>query len=326
MIARLSRGLSCNQVAIGLGCAVSTVVQARRRYLEFGRPGLFDRRAGNGETKVTSAFREELRKVLQRTPQDFGWARTTWTRELLALEMERHQFPRVAVCTMGRALARLGARLGMPKAVVLCPWPERKRQRRIYELRWLAARATDSEPVFFSDELDLHLNPKIGRDWMLPGTRRVVITPGKNEKNYLAGALNAKTDKLTWVDDERKNSALFCKLLWRLVNEYKHARRIHIILDNYSIHDSQFTRRCLQQLSGRIVLHFLPPCCPDENDIERLWLDLHSNVTRNHRCRTMLQLLADVNHYLARRNQQATKVASGGCSAREAIRESRSVV
>ncbi len=108
MIARLSKGVSCNQVALGLGCAVSTVVQARRRYLEFGRLGLFDRRAGNGETKVTSAFREELRKVLQRTPQDFGWARTSWTRELLALEMERHQFPRVAVCTMGRGVAENG--------------------------------------------------------------------------------------------------------------------------------------------------------------------------------------------------------------------------
>ncbi len=44
MIAQLSRGVSCNQVALGLGCAVSTVVQARRRYLEFGPRGLFDLR------------------------------------------------------------------------------------------------------------------------------------------------------------------------------------------------------------------------------------------------------------------------------------------
>jgi transposase len=31
------------------------------------------------------------------------------------------------------------------------------------------------------------------------------------------------------------------------------------------------------------VLHFLPPYCPDDNRIERLWKDLHDNVTRNHK-------------------------------------------
>ena len=36
-------------------------------------------------------------------------------------------------------------------------------------------------------------------------------------------------------------------------------------------------------LAGRIRLHFLPPYCPDENRIELLWLQLHSNVARNHR-------------------------------------------
>jgi len=110
-----------------------------------------------------------------------------------------------------------------------------------------------------------------------------------------------------------------------LVREYKHARRIHIILDNYSIHGSQRTRRCLQQLAGRVVLHFLPPCCPDENDIERLWLDLHSNVTRNHRCRTMPQLLREVDCYLARRNQSLASFNSAG-SDREAIRKSTAVL
>ncbi|HTP51359.1 MAG TPA: hypothetical protein VMK42_11715, partial [Anaeromyxobacteraceae bacterium] len=51
----------------------------------------------------------------------------------------------------------------------------------------------------FPGALDVHLNPKIGRDWMLPGHRRYVLTPGQNKKRFVAGALNAKTRKLTWV-------------------------------------------------------------------------------------------------------------------------------
>jgi hypothetical protein len=30
--------------------------------------------------------------------------------------------------------------------------------------------------------MDVHLNPKIGRDWMLPGYRRYMVTPGQNRK------------------------------------------------------------------------------------------------------------------------------------------------
>jgi transposase len=46
------------------------------------------------------------------------------------------------------------------------------------------------------------------------------------------------------------------------------------------------------------VLHFLPPYCPDHNRIERVWLDLHANVTRNHRCKTLPALLANVRAFV----------------------------
>ena len=47
-------------------------------------------------------------------------------------------------------------------------------------------------------------------------------------------------------------------------------------------------------------LHFLPPYCPDHNRIERIWKDLHDNVTRNHRCARMEELMAEVRSYLER--------------------------
>jgi transposase len=42
----------------------------------------------------------------------------------------------------------------------------------------------------------------------------------------------------------------------------------------------------------------LPPYCPDQNRIERVWLDLHANVTRNHRCLSLRELLDNVVAYL----------------------------
>ncbi len=305
MIAKLGKGLSRQQVAGDLACVPSTVVRAARRFAEFGEDGLLDQRAFNGVTKADDGFREELSRVLLSVPTEFGWQRPTWTRELLCLELARRGQARVAACTMGRALSALGARLGMPKPTVLCPWDRQRRLRVLAGLRRLARNATAEEPVFYEDEMDVHLNPKIGRDWMLPGHRRYVVTPGKNQKRFVAGALNAATGKLTWVASASKASSLFCALVWKLAADHRDARRIHLIVDNYIIHSSKRTQRFLAQFGGRVVLHFLPPYCPDDNKIERVWLELHPNVTRNHRCKSMEELMAHVASFLRAYNRRS---------------------
>lgn len=243
-VVAVSRGQSCSAAARGLSCATSTVVTAVRRYREGGREGLRDRRADNGEAKVDARFLAVLARVLEGTPEDSGWCRPTWTRELLSLEMQRRGQPRVAVASLGRALAQLGASLKAPKPTVGCPWPAWKRGRRLYELRCLETYAPHrGEVVLYADEVDIHLNPKVGRDWCLPGQRRQVLTPGNNQKRYLAGALNSKTGRLTWVEGTSKASSLFISLLWRLASEYRSARRIHLILDNASVHTARRPRR-----------------------------------------------------------------------------------
>jgi transposase len=299
-------------------------VKAARRFAESGEEGLLDRRAFNGVRKVDDHFKEELERVLLSVPTEFGWQRTTWTRELLGRELERRSLPRVAPCTMGRALCAIGARLRMPKPTVACPWDSARRKRVLAGLRRLARNASRAEPVFFEDEMDVHLNPKIGRDWMPRGHRRYVLTPGQNKKRFLAGALNAATGKLIWVDASTKASELFHKLVWKLFGEHRSARRIHLILDNYIIHSSKKTQRFLAQFGDRVVLHFLPPYCPDDNRIERVWLDLHANVTRNHRCRTIEELMVQVVAFLRAYNQRkklnpSLKLAAGVSGSRSVV-------
>ncbi len=297
-VARLGLGRSSPQVADDLDVACSTVVRAADHYAKEGIAGLYDKRHGNGATKADDAFRRRIAQLLRLTPEDFGWRRPTWTRELLCLQMRKEGRPKVAVCTMGRALARIGARLGMPKPIVLCPWPRDARERRLAEIRRLEARASADEPVLYSDEVDVHLNPKIGRDWMLRGQQRRVVTPGKNQKFYLAGALDVRTGRLHTTGADRKNAALFCQLLWLLSSRYRRAHRIHLVVDNYGIHSARLTQSTLEALDDRIVLHFLPPYCPAANRIERVWQDFHANVTRNHRCKTMNKLLDNARLYL----------------------------
>ena len=38
-------------------------------------------------------------------------------------------------------------------------------------------------------------------------------------------------------------------------------------------------------------MHYLPKYAPEANPIERLWWHLHDEITRNHRCRSLEELL-----------------------------------
>ena len=290
-------------------CSTSQVYRVGQRFIEQGPSGLADRREDNGETKADEFYQSVLLEVVgNSSPRQHGYRRPTWTQELLILVLQKKTGVRVSTTTMSRVLKRLKIRLGRPKPIVGCPWKKRRRLRRIKEIERLLVTVPKDEVIVYVDEVDIHLNPKIGPDYMLSGTQKTVLTPGKNEKRYLAGALNARTGRLTYVEGDQKNSDLFIRQLWQLVrDDYPEARRIHIILDNYKIHSSKRTQLALGALGDRVQLHFLPPYCPDHNRIERTWKDLHDNVTRNHTCRSMRELMQEVRAYLKKKSRELRK-------------------
>lgn len=305
MILNVLQGKSCHETAQVLKVHHTTVGRIVKRFQEYGEAGLQDGRCDNGADKLDEDFLQELDRVVRQTPQDFGWKRPTWTRELLVEVMVRRTGVRVHVGTMSRALAAIKARRGRPRPRVLCPWAKARKTRRLNQLKHLRATLPRSERLFYEDEVDVHLNPKIGLDWQGHGQQKDALTPGKNEKRYLAGALEVRSRIITWVEGERKTSYLFLDLLDKLRKQYAQARRLHLILDNYRIHSSTIVHAALGgYLAGKVELHFLPPYCPDHNKIERVWKDLHANVTRNHRCRGINHLLCEVRYYLNKRNRQ----------------------
>ena len=301
-------GWSVGRIAQALGCCESTVKRTRSRWRCGGEAALADRRRDNGRRKVDESFVAVVKLLLSDTPAACGHRRPTWTQPLLIETARRYTGTPVSVTTMGRVLAKIGARRGRAKPLAPCSWPVARKQRRLAMIRALVESLPPDEAAVWEDEVDVDLNPRIGTDWTLPGAQRRVMTPGTNVKRYLAGALDAGTDRLVWVRGGRKDSRLFVALPGRLLREYPDRRAVHVILDNYGIHTSRLTRAWLARHGQRIRLHFLPPYCPDDNRIERrVWREMHANVTTNHEHPTINDLTDAVTRWLKRRNREVSE-------------------
>jgi transposase len=319
IIINVLNGRSAYDTAAVLGIHNTTVYRVVKRFGHYQEAGLWDAREDNGAEKLGEVYLGKLDQIVRGSPQDYGWKRPTWTRELLVETLVRQTGVRIALTTMSRALALIQARRGRPRPRVRCPWPKAAQTRRLNRIRTLLQTLPRGHVAVYEDEVDVHLNPKIGLDWMGLGQQKEVMTPGKNQKRYLAGALEARTGRVIWVEGERKTSALFLDLLDKLLASYPQAKVIHVVLDNYRIHKSDIVHAALAgYLRGRIDLQFLPTYSPDHNRIERVWQDLHANVTRNHRCPDMPTLMREVRYYLHKRNRKLLPSASSKASKRPA--------
>ncbi len=135
---------------------------------------------------------------------------------------------------------------------------------------------------------------------MKRGEQASVETPGNNVKRYIYGSLNWRTGRLiVSTASQRRNSAEFIRHLDDLRGRLKAWRHIHVICDNVSFHNSKAVRDYLAQWSHRLTTHFLPCYAPETNPIERVWWHMKKTVTRNHKCKSIKELLENVYNWFA---------------------------
>jgi len=319
----LDEGNSVVKTTVLAHCVRATVYRTVYRFEDLGEEGLLDRRKGAKARKVTPEMCVYLLDYLDDCPKDYGWQRSTWSLELLALQLEQDTAVSLTPQHVGRVLRSEGCRRGRPRPALRIP--VKGRRKILDSIERLAEQASPEHEVLYLDEADIDLNPRIGLTYMKRGEQPLVLTPGKNIKYYIGGALNARTGNVLYAHGPRKNSGLFIESLHLISNAYRRAKTIHLVLDNYVIHKSAKTKRALEEFGGRIQLHFLPPYSPEHNPIEGLWKQLHDNVTRNHRHKDMPSLWQDVMRFLEQVKpypgtnvstlKAATKNVSGLCSA-----------
>jgi putative transposase len=303
----LDRDWSYRDIIDALFCSSDLVAAVKRRFLDAGVE------AALAEPDVESVIPywkvAVVGWVQDATPRDFGFFRSRWSCELLARVLEEQHGVTLGGETVRRALHELGFAWRRPRPIVGLTDPEY--DVKLGRIKRLLETLPEDEVAVFQDEVDVHLNPKLGSAWMPVGEQATVETPGNNVKRHVAGSLVWRTGTLlVSPPSKRRNATLFLAHLDDLRRRLRGFRRIHVICDNASFHDCRRVREYLQQWGHRIQLHFLPKYAPETNPIERVWWHLHETITRNHRCRSIEELLAEAydwfetnnNHFLDMRH------------------------
>lgn len=294
-------GRNPTEIAAALFCSRSSVYRAVRAYRK-GTLGL--KHDGQGRltppvrtTVLVPTLRRSLLALLKATPHASGWCRTRWSGATLALTLQTKRGITVSAETMRRWLHEVGWVWKRAKLVAKDNDPQRVN--RLARIRYVFEQLRLCEALVFADELDIPLLPKVGCAWMPKGTQLEVMTPGQNQKHYLAGALEVTTGTLHHCLGPRKTNALFRDLLTRLDERYPADRytRLYVVVDNYTIHKAKAVEQWLAA-HPRVRLLFLPTYCPRANPIERAYGDVHDCCTRNHRRTRLPELVADVQDHL----------------------------
>ena len=294
-------GRSPTEIAGVLFCSRSSVYRTIRGYYERTLGIEHDDHGQLAPPVRTTVLRPTLRRslaaLLKATPQAYGWCRTRWSCATLALTLQARRGITVSAETMRRWLHELGWVWKRAKLVAKDDDPQRVN--RLARIRWVFEQLKRGEAMVFADELDIHLLPKVGCAWMPKGTQLAVMTPGQNQKHYLAGALDLATGTLLHCLGARKTNALFRDLLALLEASYPAERytRLYVVVDNYKIHKAKAVTQWLAS-HPRVTLLFVPTYCPRANPIERAFGDVHDCCTRNHRRKRLPHLVADVEAHL----------------------------
>jgi transposase len=290
IILLLAQGYPWATIAAVLFCSSRTIGRWQRRFTQGRAEGLLDRRRG-ARPRVGQKWADlVVYWVTQITPRTFGYLRSRWSCGLLALVLWQRCHLGVSRETVRRWLRGADIVWRRPRPVLDRRDP--RREEILGELRALLRDLPDDETAVFEDEVDINLNPDIGFMWMRQGEQAEVITPGDNEKKYLAGSLHWRTGALLApVTGPKRNGALVAAHLEELCRRLRRYKVIHVIWDSPRIHLCKAVQEVVKAQGGRLVLHHLPKYAPECNPVERVWWHLREEITRNHRCKTMAELV-----------------------------------
>jgi len=133
----------------------------------------------------------------------------------------------------------------------------------------------------FEDEFSLSNTATVSYSWAIKGKQpKVFCKQNKRERQTAFGSLNIRTGQMTISFADKGNYQTFKRHLKKILNSYKNAGKIIIILDNVRYHHATLLKDFLK-LHEKLELLYLPAYSPDLNPVERAWWYMRKKITHN---------------------------------------------
>lgn len=257
MVLLSTSGMSPAEIAGLLDYHPGTVRRQIHRFGAEGLSGLPDR-PRSGRPRLGAASLTRRLATLLNTPGP-------WTIKRLWQRLDRPNLSLRTLCRRTRQVARWRRPRLIAKG-------DPDHDRIVATIRRRIAHLRPDAVVVAEDETHIDLLPTVRATWTLRGRRHQVMTPGKNRRCTLFGALNLESG--AWFHlFARRSAAGFIAVLEMLLAAYPTAATIAVICDNDNIHTAKRVQRWAAA-HQRLRLIYGARYSPHDNPVERIWAAL----------------------------------------------------
>jgi transposase len=282
-------GMSRKAVAAAFGIERTTLYRWMQKYEVDGESGL-DRRAGSGRPrKLEELGEDELRALVLKGAQHFGYETDLWTVGRLRRVITEEFSIVLSKNTVWRRLRDAGLTYQKPEREYYEIDEEARKKWLRYEVPKVRRCVKKHRGIlYFQDESNVSLTAFLGKTWSPCGETPKARVTGKRAGIAANSAISRSGRLLFRLLEKRIASKEVIEFLAQMLKHHP-GRHLVVVMDQAPPHTSKKTKAWIASQPRLHVFH-LPKYSPDWNPDEKVWNHLKHQELASHQAKTKAEL------------------------------------